>query len=168
MSTIYNYTGILKMATKKAPIKYTSKEFDTIKTELVKYAKRYYPDTYKDFGDASFGSLALDSVAYVGDMLSFYLDYQVNESFLDTATEVDNIIKLSNQLGYKHEGSPSSIGVVDLFIICPANATGLGPDANYLPIVEAGFSLGSDAGAFLRQQKISDLMTLIMMLLLRE
>jgi dTMP kinase len=42
------------MATKKKPIKYTSREFDTIKSELVKYARRYYPDTYQDFTDASF------------------------------------------------------------------------------------------------------------------
>ena len=68
-------------------IKYTSRDFDTIKEDLVDYAKRYYPNTYKDFNDASFGSLMLDTVAYVGDILSFYLDYQANESFLQTAVE---------------------------------------------------------------------------------
>ena len=97
------------MATKKKPIKYTSREFDTIKSELVKYARRYYPDTYQDFTDASFGSIALDSVAYIGDMLSFYLDYQVNELFLDTATEYDNIIKIGAQLGYHYKGQPGSV-----------------------------------------------------------
>ena len=61
------------------PINYSNRDFTSIKNDLVEYAKRYYPDTYKDFNAASFGSLMLDTVAYVGDMLSFYLDYQAND-----------------------------------------------------------------------------------------
>ena len=56
----------------KKLIKYTSREFSTIKQDLVDYAKRYYPDIYKDFSEASFGSLMLDTVAYVGDSLTVY------------------------------------------------------------------------------------------------
>ena len=77
------------MSKRKVPIRYTSRDFESIREDLVQYAKRYYPDTFKDFSDASFGSLMIDTVAYVGDMLSFYLDYQTNESFLDTAVEQD-------------------------------------------------------------------------------
>ena len=66
-------------------INYTARDFETIKNSLVEYAKKYYPDTYKDFNEASFGSLMLDTVAYVGDIMSFYLDYQANETFLDTS-----------------------------------------------------------------------------------
>ena len=69
----------------KKLIKYTDREFNSIKEGLVNYAKRYYPEIYKDFSEASFGSMMLDTVAYIGDILSFYLDYQANESFLDTA-----------------------------------------------------------------------------------
>ena len=75
---------------KIVPIKYTSRDFDSIKQDLLNYTKRYYPDTYQDFSEASFGSLMLDTVAYVGDVLSYYLDYQANESFLDTALEYQN------------------------------------------------------------------------------
>ncbi len=60
----------------KPPISYISRDFESIKQDLVDYAKRYYPSTYKDFNEASFGSLMLDLVAYVGDQLSFYLDYK--------------------------------------------------------------------------------------------
>ena len=69
---------------KNIKIDYTAREFDTIKEKLVDHAKRYYPDNYKDFSSPSFGSMILDSVAYVGDVLSYYLDYSANESFLDT------------------------------------------------------------------------------------
>ncbi len=60
----------------KRPISYTSRDFESIKDALVDHAKRYYPDTFKDFNDASFGSLLLDQVAYVCDQLSFYLASQ--------------------------------------------------------------------------------------------
>ena len=57
------------------PISYTSREFSTIKADLVSYAKRYYPDTMADFSEASFGAMMIDMVAYVGDVLSFYVDF---------------------------------------------------------------------------------------------
>ncbi len=95
---------------KLIPIKYTSREFRSIKNDLVEYAKRYYPDSFKDFNEAGYGALFLDTVAYVGDILSFYLDFQANESFLNTALEYDNIVKLGRQAGFKFRGNPSSYG----------------------------------------------------------
>ena len=92
-----------------APIDYTSRDFESIKRDLLEYTKIYYPDTIKDFNDASFASLMFDTVAYVGDILSYYLDYQANESFLDTSIEIKNIVNLSKQLGYKQKGAPSSM-----------------------------------------------------------
>ena len=121
---------------KKVPIRYTSRDFNSIKEDLVSYAKRYYPDTYKDFNKASFGSLMFDTVAYTGDILSFYLDYQVNESFLDTANEFNNVVKLTRQMGYKYKGRPSTFGYVCFYILVPANTTGLGPDTTYVPILK--------------------------------
>ena len=90
---------------KKPLINYTNREFDTIKADLVSYAQKYYPETMQDFNEASFGSLMLDLVAYVGDMLSFYIDYQANESFISTANEFDNILNLSKHLcSYSAQG----------------------------------------------------------------
>ena len=65
------------MPTKVVPINYTSREFNSIKNDLVQYARRYYPDNFQDFNEASFGALMLDTVAYIGDVMSFYIDYQV-------------------------------------------------------------------------------------------
>ena len=136
------------MPKKIVPIKYTSREFDTIKSSLIDYVKRYYPETFRDFSEASFGSLMLDTVAYVGDVLSFYLDYQANESFLDTATEYENILKLGKQLGYKFRGNPSSYGMVTFYILCPANNTGTAPDMDYMPVLKRKSQFKSSSGAY--------------------
>ena len=66
-----------KRRKKNVPIDYTSREFETIRDDLVNYARRYYPNTYQDFNEAGFGSLMLDTVAYVGDLLSFYLELDI-------------------------------------------------------------------------------------------
>ena len=127
------------------PIDYSNRDFSSIKGDLVDYAKRYYPDTYKDFNAASFGSLMLDTVAYVGDMLSFYLDYQANESFLATSNEYLNILKHGRQMGYKYDYQPSSHGVVTFFALIPANVQG-GPDTNYYPVISRGSKVKSQGG----------------------
>jgi hypothetical protein len=127
-------------------IKYTSRDFNTIKQDLVEYAKRYYSDTYKDFSEAGFGSMMLDTVAYVGDILSFYLDYNVNESFLDTAIEYNNVLRMGRQMGFHFKGSPISSGLATFFIIIPANSRGDQPDTDYIPILKRGSIFSSDDG----------------------
>ena len=126
------------MADKKTLINYTNRDFNSIKRDLENHAKVYYPDTYKDFSENSFGSYVIDAVSYVGDMLSFYLDYQVNESFLDTAIEYDNVRRLSKQYGYKYTSRPAAYGIVAFYILVPANTSGLGPDLQYVPILKTG------------------------------
>ena len=131
---------------KNININYTSREFASIKQDLVDYAKRYYPDSYKDFTDASFGSMILDSVAYVGDVLSYYVDYSVNESFLDTAIEFDNVRKHARALGYNYSGVPSAYGTITAYILCPANTEGTAPDLTYLPILKKGSVFSTTTG----------------------
>ena len=134
------------MPKKLQPIDYTSRDFDSIRRDLENYAKRYYPDTYKDFNQASFGSLMLDTVSYIGDILSFYLDYQANESFLETAVEYDNVVRLSRQLGFRLNRSPSSYGDLTFYIQVPASTSTVGPDLAYAPILEAGSLFSSTGG----------------------
>lgn len=137
-------------------IDYTSRDFNSIKEDLVDYAKRYYPNSFKDFSEAGFGSLMLDTTAYIGDILSFYLDYSVNESFLDTAIEYDNVLKLGRQMGYRFNPAVASVGEAVFYIIVPAASVGSGPDTNYMPILKRGTSLSSiDNIAFVLNEDVN-------------
>ena len=131
---------------KIVPIDYTHREYEGIRKDLLDIAQRFYPDTFQDFSEASFGSLVLDAVAYVGDQLSFYLDYNVNETFLDTAYQYNNVIRHGRVLGYKYTGSPSVYGQIAMFVLVPASATGIGPDTNYIPVLKRGSRFTSEAG----------------------
>ena len=131
----------------RPPINYTSRDFTSIKNDLVNYAKRYYPNTFQDFNDASFGALMLDLVAYVGDQLSFYADYQTNETFLDTALEAKNVIGIAKQLGYKFPGTARSTGTAVFYVEVPVDSVTLGPDTRYIPILQAGSVVSSRGGS---------------------
>ncbi len=144
------------MSKKRAvSIKYTSREFDSIKSDLIDYIRRYYPNTYRDFNEASFGSLVIDTVAYIGDILSFYIDYQANETFVETATEYNNILRLGRQLGYKFGGAASSYGTASLYVLVPASTTGIGPDMSYVPVLKQGAEFtGTTGAAFMLNQDV--------------
>lgn len=131
----------------KPPISYTSRDYNSIRNDLINYVKVYYPDTYKDFNEASFGSLMLDMTAYIGDIMSYYIDYNTNESFLETALERDNLIKIANQMGYKFTGSPSSTGIVAFYVSIPVQANGGQENTDLIPILKQGSTMTSDSGA---------------------
>ena len=140
---------------KKPVIKYTDRDFDSIKSSLVEHAKRFYPNRYNDFNDSSFGSMMLDSVAYVGDIMSYYLDYQVNESFLETALEYNNVRRLSSQLGYNFFGSPAVYTTITFYCLVPAESYSPVPDSRFVPILKKGTQVQSSSGInFILQQDI--------------
>jgi len=135
------------MPTVKPPINYTNRDFNSIKQDLINYAKIYYPNTYKDFNDASFGAMMIDMIAYIGDIMSFYVDFQTNESLMDSAILEDSIYKIAKQLGYKFNTTPVSTGQAAFYVSVPANDAGTGPNTDYVPILKAGTLLSSDSGA---------------------
>lgn len=134
------------MPKKKIPISYTARDFNSIKDGLVEHARRYYPNTYQDFSEASFGSLLMDSVAYVGDVLSYYLDYQVNESFLETAVEKQNVISHARSMGYNYSEAITSYGICEFFVTVPVNTLTNTPDTNYIPVLKQGSEFASEDG----------------------
>ena len=134
------------MSDKKILVNYTNRDFNSIKRDLEEHARRYYPDTYKDFSENSFGSYILDTVSYVGDMLSFYLDYQVNESFLETAVEYENVRRLARNTGYNFTGRPAAFGMATFYVIIDANTSGLGPDRSLIPILKTGTEVRATTG----------------------
>ena len=100
----------------KRDITYINKDFDGFRGDL----QKYFPSTFNDYNDTSAGTALLETVAYVGDVLSFYLDRQFQELFLGSAIEKTNVIKLAEMLGYFPRGKTAAIGSVTLSVIVPS------------------------------------------------
>ena len=81
-------------------IKYYNKDFTSLRQDLINYARTYFQNTYMDFSPSSPGNMFIEMAAYVGDVLSFYTDNQLQETLLLYAQERKNIIALAYALGY--------------------------------------------------------------------
>jgi len=129
---------------------YLAKDFDTLKAELHRHARIYFPDRIQDFSESSLGGLLLEMAAYVGDTLSFYLDHQFNELFSATAIENNNILRHLRDAGVPiATAAPASVTVnffVDVFADTNL-ATGItSPKITNLPIIRKDTALESKAG----------------------
>ena len=111
-------------------INYLNKDFSDFKGALINLAQIYYPDTVNDFTEASPGTMFIEMASYIGDVLSFYTDAQVQETFLQYAQERENLYSLAYTLGYiPVVTNPASVEL-EIFQQIPSNADGL-PDYNY-------------------------------------
>ncbi len=95
---MYNHK---KKEYKESNVNYLNKDFFSLRDSLINYAKAYFPNSYKDFNETSPGMMLIEMSAYVGDVLSFYIDQQYKEMLLPLAEERRNIVKIANMLGYK-------------------------------------------------------------------
>ena len=86
------------MANQQRDIKYINRDFASFKQALISFAQTYFPNTFNDFNDADPGTMFIEMASYVGDVLSFYQDNQLQESFLQYAQEKDNLLALEPQL----------------------------------------------------------------------
>jgi len=82
-------------------IKYVNREFSDFRGQLVEFAKNYFPDSYNDFSPTSPGMMFIEMASYVGDVLSFYQDTQLQETFLTHAKDPKNLFNLAYMMGYK-------------------------------------------------------------------
>ena len=125
-------------------ITYLNKDFTTFKNALVEYAKTYYPNSYNDFSTSSPGTMFIDMASYVGDVLSFYLDNQTQETFLEYAKQTNNLYALAYMLGYRPKVTSAAIVTLDVYQQIPASGSGYDPDFNYAMIVEEGMQVRSN------------------------
>lgn len=109
------------MAVLPTSLDYTDKDFDALRARLIALVKSVFPD-WSDFSVASFGNLLIEMYAFVGDVLTFYLDNQARESRLSTATQRKNVIALARMLGYKLHGAQAATAEVLLKLARPPSA----------------------------------------------
>ena len=106
--------------TQDKDVRYLSKDFQSFKDQLIEFAQTYYPNTYNDFSEGSPGLIFMEMVSYVGDVLSFYTDTQLRESFLSLAQEQENLYNMAYAMGYRPKVTTASTTDLDLFHLIPS------------------------------------------------
>ena len=108
------------MAELKRDIKYINKDFNSLRNRLIEYTKTYFPNTFNDFSPSSTGMLFMEMAAYVGDVLSFYIDNQIQETYIQRARQTSNIFNLAYLLGYRPKVTTAASVNIEFFQQLPA------------------------------------------------
>jgi hypothetical protein len=132
------------MANKK--ISYTTRDFQSIRTELVNFTKTYYPDLVENFNDASVFSVLLDLNAAVTDNLQFNIDRSIQETVLQYAQQQSSIFNIARTYGLKIPGQRPSVALVDFSITVPA--FGDREDLRYCGILRRGSQVNGAGQVF--------------------
>lgn len=130
----------------KKDVRYLQRDFGSLKQNLIDFAKNYFPNTYQDFNETSPGMMFLEMAAYVGDVLSYYTDVNLQESMILQASERQNIMNIAQSLGYKPKNSIAATVKLDVFQLVPSINSGgnIVPDYNYAFAIDAGMVVASD------------------------
>jgi len=123
---------------------YLNKDFTEFRSSLVNYARTYFPTTYNDFSPSSPGMMLIEMASYVGDVMSFYLDNQYQETFLQYARQANNVFDLAYMFGYKPKVTGVATVDMDFFQRIPASGSNYDPDFRYALIVAANSSIQSN------------------------
>ena len=134
---------------KEKEVKYLNKDFNSFKNQLVEFTQTYFPENFNDFSEGNPGMMFLEMASYVGDVLSFYTDNQIQETFLSTAQDKESIYNLAYAMGYKPKTTSAASVNLDISQLIPSKIVGgsYEPDFNYALNVRTNSTFSSTEGA---------------------
>ncbi len=137
------------MADLKRDIRYVDRDFNDFRNALIQYSKTYFPNTYNDFTDTSTGMLFMEMASYVGDVLSFYLDNQIQETFIQKARQQENLYQMAYLLGYEPKVTTVATVNVDFYQQLPSklSASVYVPDFDYSMLIPENTQITSNTNS---------------------
>ena len=139
-------------------IKYLNKDFSQFRGNLIEFAKTYFPKTYSDFNESSPGMMFIEMASYIGDSLSYYVDDTLKESLMVHADDIENVIALSQYLGYKPKVSAPSVTILSIYQLVPSIGSGGDNtfDSTYFLRIKEGMRSESTNGVQFITQDVVD------------
>ncbi len=127
-------------------ISYAVRDFASLREELVKLTKQYYPDLISNFNDASIYSVLLDINAAIADNLHFHIDRVWQETMLDFAQQRQSLFHIAKTYGLRLPGYRPSVALCDFSINVPVR--GDKDDERYEGILRAGSQVSGGGQIF--------------------
>lgn len=128
----------------KKDIKYLNRDFASLRQSLIEFTKTYFANTNSDFSDASPGMMFIEQAAYVGDVLSYYTDAQLKESFINVASNYTNVFRHAQNFGYVPKISRPATTTLTVYQVVPATAPpNAEPDSRYYLKIKEGMEVVS-------------------------
>lgn len=120
-------------------INYLARDFQSIKSELIKFSNQYYPELADDYNDSSVGSWFIDLMSAIGDDLSYHTDRMYQETNINSANMRSTVLNIARTNGLKVPGPKASMAEVRISCVLPVDSKNISlPDWRYAPIVARG------------------------------
>ena len=134
---------------KEKEVKYLNKDFNSFKNQLIEFTQTYFPENFNDFSEGNPGMMFLEMASYVGDVLSFYTDTQIQENFLSTAQDKESIYNMAYAMGYKPKLTTAASVNLDITQLVPSKVIGgsYEPDFDYALNIRTNSTFKSTEGA---------------------
>ena len=91
---------------------FKSYDFETLRRTMVAYLKENYPDDFNDFVESSEYVALIDLIAYVAQSLSFRIDLNARENFLETAERRNSVLRLARLISYNAKRNRPATGLL--------------------------------------------------------
>ena len=126
-------------------IQYLNKDFASFRGNLIEFAKTYFPRTYSDFNESSPGMMFIEMASYIGDSLSYYIDDTLKESLMVHAEDIENVLALSQYLGYQPKVSSPAVTALSVYQLVPSIGSGINNtyDETYMLRIKEGMQVES-------------------------
>lgn len=95
-------------------IDFQAYDFDSIRVALVEYVRTNFPENFNDYVESSEFIAIIEMLAYLAQSLSFRVDVNTRENFLETAERRDSVFKLAQMLGYNPKRNVAASGLMKL------------------------------------------------------
>lgn len=93
---------------------FQSYDFDTLRRTMINYLRETYPEEFNDYIDSSEYIALIDLIAYLGQNLSFRVDLNARENFLETAQRRDSILRLAQLISYNPKRNVPANGLLKI------------------------------------------------------
>jgi len=101
---------------------FKSYDFETIRRVMIQYLQENYPEDFNDFIESSEYIALIDLIAYLGQNLSFRIDLNARENFLETAQRRDSILRLAQLVSYSPTRNVPASGFLKITAVSTTDA----------------------------------------------
>ena len=93
---------------------FKSYDFETLRRTMVAYLRENYPEDFNDYVESSEYVALIDLIAYVAQSLSFRVDLNARENFLETAERRNSVLRLARLINYNAKRNQTATGLLKI------------------------------------------------------
>jgi hypothetical protein len=91
---------------------FQSYDFENLRRIMIQYIRENYPEDFNDYIESSEYLALIDLMSFLGQSISFRIDLNARDNFLELAERRESVLRLSRLLGYKSKRNLAAKGLL--------------------------------------------------------